>query len=340
MFFSEANQAWRPVPQWVAFSLRLGYQWLSGVLGQRRIALISMPCDSAAAGLIALGALIRDLGSPNANDVEGHYDAQLRYARQYLESCRDCNMRCHPELKGCSYTEEASGRVRDKRGKLYQISERTDFVERSLWVCLPRKSLTRWQNPKYATDWRIDGEPPLQLINPEGALPGEAYIRIIDDAQIIPDNLRRSFSGLCLAGRLVGETATREACASVRFRFENGEHRLPDLLTIYGWSQSDFVSRITFFNARTERFDRQASAPDLVVADGDTSFLKVLSRSEFQRSDVIGVIHRTVDRDHLEDVGNKMLGLRQWYDEDSEMLGRLPAAPRGISLLILRRRTS
>ena len=340
IFFSEANQEWQVVPPWVTFLIRLGYQWPYGVLGHRRIALISMPCDSAAAGLIALGALIRDSGSPNANDVDGHYDALLRYARQYLECCRVCTTRCQPELQGCGYSAEVTGLVRDKDSKRYQIvkiSERNDREEAI--VCL-RGTLKRWITRRSATNWHVDGEPPPQLANNlEGALPNEAYVRIVEGAQIYLDNLRRSFSGLCLAGRVVGETASREACDSIRFRLGQGEYGLSYLLTVHKWSPSNIVSRITFFNARTGELDRRSCAPALVVADGAECFLKVLGRSDFQRSDVIGVIRRTMERDHLEDVGNRMMGLRQWYVEDSELLGKLRDTPRGISVLILRKRT-
>jgi hypothetical protein len=77
----------------------------------------------------------------------------------------------------------------------------------------------------------------------------------------------------------------------------------------------------------------------LVVADGDVSFLKVLDDSEFQRSDVIGVIQRTLERDSLESVGNRMLGLHQWYAEDIELMDQFRNIPVGISLAILRRRS-
>ena len=295
-----------------------------------------MPCDSAGAGLVALGAMIRDLSSPNADDVHGHYDALRRYARQYLESCRICDMRCEPELKGCGYTSEATGRVRYMGGHLYIVSEKTDFIAGNIWFF--GQGVNRWLNPRYATDWQIDGEPPPQLIDHMRALPEQVYTAIVDGAQVIPDNLRRSFSGLCLAGRVAGQAATREAYASIRFRVGDIEYGLPDLLTVYGWHQCSEVSRITFFNARTQQIDRGAYAPALVVADGDVSFLRVLDRSEFQRSDVIGVISRAIERDNLEAVGNRMLGLRQWYAEDTELTGHLPALPKGISIAILRRR--
>jgi hypothetical protein len=97
---------------------------------------------------------------------------------------------------------------------------------------------------------------------------------------------------------------------------------------------------MSFFNSRTERFDRYASEASLVVTDGDKSFLKVLSRDEFQRSDAIGVFHRIMEREHLEAIGNRIHGLRQWYTDDSETLGRLPKIPRGVSVTILKRRAA
>ena len=136
--FSEAGRDWRPIPHWAEFLIQLGYGWPIATPGQRRIALVSMPCDSAAAGLIALGALIRDLGNNTATNVGGHYNALLRYARQYIKSCRDCDMRCHPELKRCGYSYEATGLVRDKNNKRYCVSESTDFNQGRFIVAIER----------------------------------------------------------------------------------------------------------------------------------------------------------------------------------------------------------
>ncbi len=339
MLFSEANQEWQPVPGWAEYLIHFGHRWPGSVLGQRRIALISMPCDSAAAGLIALGSLTRDLGNPNANDVDGHYDSLVRYARQFLHACQTCDMRCEPERKRCGYSAEATGRARYK-GKMYWISGKSILGERRLaFERRNRTNETHWPGPKNLTDWQIDGEPPPQVTNQFGALPEEAYAGIIAGAKIIRDNLKRSFSGLCLAGRVAGESATRDACDSIIFRSGNETHRLSTLLSVQGWSPSRTISRLVFYNARTEQLDRHTSAPALVIADGDASFLKVLGRPGFQRSDVIGVIHRTIERERLEAVGNRMLSLRQWYAEDSEFIVGLPSAPNGISTLILRKGT-
>ncbi|BBO80430.1 hypothetical protein DSCO28_09960 [Desulfosarcina ovata subsp. sediminis] len=97
---------------------------------------------------------------------------------------------------------------------------------------------------------------------------------------------------------------------------------------------------MTYFNSRTERFDRYSSTPSLVVADGDKSFIKLLGRTEFQRSDVIGVIDRIMDRTDLEAVGNQMNAQSQWYTDDFETIEKLPSVPRGISVRVLKRRTT
>jgi hypothetical protein len=266
ILLSEGGLEWRPISRWAEFLIQFGYRWPVASSGQRRIALVSMPCDSAATGLIALGALIRDLGNSIATNVGGHYDALLRFARQYIKSCRDCDMRCHPELKRCGYSREATGLVRDKNKKRYCISESTDFAHGRLAITIERGTWAVW--PKRAIDLRIDGQPPLRLVRATGTLPGHAYAAIVDGATIFPDNLRESYSGLCLAGRAAGATASQIAYASIRFRCGGIEYGLPDPLTIHGWSSSTAVSRMSFFNARTEQLDTDASLPALVIADG------------------------------------------------------------------------
>jgi hypothetical protein len=73
MQFSEANGAWQVIPRWADFLIRLGFEWPEGESETRRIGLISMPCDSAAAGLIALGAMRRRLELDDANDLTAHF---------------------------------------------------------------------------------------------------------------------------------------------------------------------------------------------------------------------------------------------------------------------------
>lgn len=335
MDFSEANGEWRSIPQWADFLLRFGRGWPAAPDGGRRIALVSMPCDSAAAGLVALGAMIRDLSHQRANDIDGHYDALLHYARQYIEACSICDLtECDPVGRGCGYSEKVTGRIRSETDRIYTVSENTNFETRQL--AFARGTTVTIPNPQFMTEWHIDGEPQPVVNNATRELNPDIYEGLAGHAHILPDNLRRSYSGTCLAGRATGEAPSREVCASLRFRNTAGEHGLDELLTIHGWSALG-ISRVTFFNSRSGQFDRSALKPSLVVADGDAAFLTVLAKREFQGSDVVGVVHRVMERDRLEAVGARMQALAQWYEPDEDMLCNAPALPRGISVSILRR---
>ena len=85
--FSDSSEEFSQFPDWVNFLIKFGFRWPAGESKKRRIALVSMPCDSPAAGLISLGALIRDLKNPKANAFDGHVVSIRHYAEQYLNYC-------------------------------------------------------------------------------------------------------------------------------------------------------------------------------------------------------------------------------------------------------------
>lgn len=298
-----------------------------------------MPCDSPAAGLVALGAMVHDLGDPHANDVDGHYDKLLNYARQFLQHCEPCDVKCSPEMKRCGYAKEATGKLRSPLlpRKTFQVSPHTNFEERQLaWE--HRSGMTEWPTPQHAVNWHIDGDPPPELKHLDGFLSSEPYAGLLNGIDIIPDNLGRSYSGLCFAGRITGETASKEMCERVSFTNGNCTYSLKQLLAIHDWSDSQ-VSRMAYFNARTRKLDRNAATPTLVVADGDVAFLRSCDHSEFQSCDVIGVVHRTMERDRLEAVGLKMQP-NLWFAADTDTLCELPSHPKGISIAVLKGRNS
>lgn len=340
MDFQESNTGWQPMPAWVEYLIQCGFKWPNASESPRRIALISMPCDSAAAGLIALGAMIRDLGSQSANDASGHNDALMRHAHQHLKYCRSC-AECDPAHKGCGFTSRASGKVRERDPRVaneisYTISDRTLSEDRL--VLLNRKGSAIFPSSASLARYYIEGEVISQAQNDGAAIVQEMYAGLIPSATICLDNLAKSFSGLCLAGRIAGESTTREAYSSFRFRHHTDQGVLSELLSIHEWSPRQRISRMLYFNARTGKIDRYLYPPRVVVADGSASFLKVLGSNQFQQSDVIGVISRTIDRDGLEAIGNRMAGLQQWYGVDEEHERILPSALCGISATLLKRR--
>ncbi|MBV6417422.1 MAG: hypothetical protein CMLOHMNK_02122 [Steroidobacteraceae bacterium] len=368
MQFSESNDTWRLIPPWADFLIRLGHGWPASPSGRERICLVSMPCDSAAAGLIALGAMIRDLGNPRANDLDGHYDDLCRYADEYLGKCgrRDregqvCEERCDPQAVRCGLSERIPGLLRSEEGELYRISGKgaeSQLVPGGGIICTkvigrgrakrPRnKDLrarrdgddpgSRWVLPSRSLGWHIDGNPPAQLESAGQALQHDPYEQIIPGAHVLPENLSVSYSGLCLASRAAGGKATREACEEIRFRTDDGrENTLVDLLAVTAWASTREVSRVLFFNSRTGEMDRRSRDPRIVIADGPDSFLRALQR--FKHSDIIGVMHRAVDREVLEEVGVRMQNLEQWYEADVLLAEAPRGVPHGISTLTLRRR--
>jgi hypothetical protein len=339
MEFSEANQDWRAIPAWVAWLIGYGYRWRRDTTGARKLAILSLPCESPATGLITLGALIRDLCSTEANDLATHSVALTGYAHQFLTWCQKCEVRCNPEARRCGFLEEASGAVRHRDGERYTI---TGVSKQADWgdavVCANNRE-KRWLFGRATLDWQIAGEPHLNLGTDGEPLPRTHYDAFCTESSLVSDNLKQSYSGLCLAGRVAGESATKAIYKSIRFRLREVEADLATLLTIHGWQSDSGISRVSYFNPRTSRFDRHHCSPSLVIADGDESFLRVLEHPELQRSDVVGVVHRTVERARLEAIGNRLAELRQWYDVDpSQNVDPLP--PGGISVSVLRRRAA
>lgn len=364
--FSECDGAWVPIPAWARFLLDLGHRWPRTDSGRNRVYLISMPCDSAGAGLVALGALVRDLGDARANDADSHYDNLKRYANDYLAACgrRDapgqvCETSCNPAKVRCGRDERSTGLLRDVGGDRYRVIEvrnpTPEFPLGSLFCRQPNtqrarrkeadvrtrgkasSAVSRWLLPPAAKEWTIDGDVAIELPLCEFAIPTELYDGLVSGAEVEGRNLRSSYSGLCLAGRAAGEAATRAVLESVRFRSdEKMQYGLPRLLTLRGERDMENLSRLVFFNPRTERMDRVGAQPSLVVADGIDSFRLALKR--FPRADVIGVAHRIEPRERLETLGESVQALMQWYEPDVGLAETLDTPPRGMNVLALKRR--
>src|ERR1700694_3416217 len=79
LLFSEADSPWQAIPRWANFLIRCGYACAGSDASSRRIGLISMPCESAAAAVVALGAMRRRLTLAQANDLTSHYQRLDRH---------------------------------------------------------------------------------------------------------------------------------------------------------------------------------------------------------------------------------------------------------------------
>ena len=326
--FSEADSPWQAIPPWANFLIRCGYVCAGPDASSRRIGLISMPCESAAAAVVTLGAMRRRLTLAQANDLTSHYQRIERNA-----SCAT-NEFVPTFLRNNKYRGRFRLDGKDKNGVIWVRSEAGSSRGFSSHQRLVKGFAIL---PQSACDWYFDGEAPVQTL--EGAeLP---YVRIyealLEDGALIRSNLRQSDSAVCLVGRVAGESVSKAVFQGVRFKQGSYSTDLTKLLAVQDWSPGT-ISRVTFFNTRTQQLDRNTGLTRLVIADGDIAFLRILERTEFKSSDVLGVIHRTVDRERLEALGFKIAELQQWYSPDFGMQGYMPPAPPGITALLLRRK--
>lgn len=314
--FSETNSPWRPVPSWVTFLVNCGYAYGALSSSFRRISIISLPCDSAGAGIVALGALRYRLSVLGADDCGSHFQrleqlAAKRAGTTYLR---------HQTYKGrFQITAGGNGSI---------------WVERDASMS-PKGLKATAIFPWNATEWHIEGEPPVLPLQGDDQAYGPFYDMLVKNAPGIScPNLSRSDSAVCLAGRVTGEAASRAILATVRFRNGNRFVDLSQLSTVHGWSDGA-ASRMTFFNTRTGQFDRCPVPPSTVVADGDLALHRVLSTKELAETNVVGVMHRAIERDRLEALGNKIAELRQWYSPDTECI--LVPPPAGIAISVFKR---
>lgn len=322
MRFSEANGSWQAIPPWAIYLVGYGFSWGTRCR-RRRIGLISMPCDSAGAGLVALGAIRYRLTLAEANDALSHFGRIQALAGERAGRTR---LR-HESLRG-SFRLDGT----DQRGWVWARKEQTAVVDRFTGSGPPRVGI----RAESAKEWRLQGEPPTEIVRGSTLPHRRFYDELIEGAAApLESNLAASDSAVCFAGRISGESASRSALSAIRLECHGEMVDLAELLTVHRWSP-DTVSRVTFFNTRTRQIDRSAGSTCTVIADGDSAFLRAIDAREFERSDVIGVIHRTIERERLDSIGTKLANLSQWYVPDARALEGVPP-PRGITVSVLRR---
>ena len=313
MRFLETGFAWRELPNWAGFLVRFGFDWMRTTGRARRVCLLSMPADSAGAGLVALGCLRQRLAHRGANDLESHFERIVNLA---CDGAHSVKLRRKRE-RGIFRFDKVEGEL------LWLRKEASGNLRR---VSVSRKS---------SVHWYFDGEPPVEACEGEAIGFGRLYAALpVCGGPLMEENLRFSDSSIVLVSRPAGEAGTRQIMESIRLRNGEDEASLASLLTINAWTPAK-VSRVRFHNCRTNRIDRPGVDVSVAVADGDSAFLESLTK--FRESDVIGVVHRTIERERLEDVGTRLADLQQWYNEAPCDITRAPW-PAGLTIRLLKRK--
>lgn len=315
MQFSEAKETYHDIPEWAKFLIMFGLWWPQKQWTKRSIALISMPCDSAAAGLVTLGAMIKFLERPEAND------ASLHLHRIRNEKNRILVYRKYPKwifrYDGNDIGYDMILQIKKFSKKCGRPPLRTTF---------------------HFKDVRFQDEPFIED-NSGNELPYGTFYNALanNNVNILDENLRQTDSSVCLAGRIMGESKTRDILSKIQFSCGAMTASLDQLITVHNWSQEK-ISRVSFFNTRIKKKDRYTAPPRLVVTDGDSAFLTVLDDKKlFGQSDVIAIIDRTLERDRLETITEKLQSISQWYVREDDQPENVPL-PIGMSLAIWKER--
>lgn len=334
--FFESGVAESVVPAWADWFLELGLNFPDRETETKRsIVLITTPCDTPAAGLIALGVVLRDLAREAATDEAGNTAAIRSWARQYLEHCRSCLHKCRPPVARCGYATEASGVIHapPRRGRQRATKLQVDSFSDEALVLIDSHGCRNFYSP---TDSRY------MSLRPDGwplAATPENRPRIADHsfAQLKPTwspvalNLQRSYSGACLVGRRAGRDATREVLDAAGFILAGQQYPLSKMLTLADWGD-DSVSRLRYVNTRGGacHFDRTGPNPEIAIVDGAAEFAVALGCPQLRESTMIAVVSRDSAQDNLELAAQSLHEAGDRYTQVAP--GYFESPPPGVSM--------
>jgi hypothetical protein len=343
MHYFEGDRVYDSVPVWVAAMLSFGYHWCDRSSGARRIALLSMPCESEAAGLVALGAFRRDLELTTTNYIDSYFDLLVRFCRE-----RQTELKYKvppPELSSPDVRNVLDNSrwrfVADKSspdkiaiedaGYRQFIKRGGKLIQNQNGPCL--SYITR----ESALDWQLHNFPlpQIPLVGGE-ALELPVYSALpFCSGPILDANLCRSYDGLVL----VGQGAARDSAYMQKYYaagFTSGNRQLPlgELLTLHN-SEKKYIQRLRFVNERTTDDDGGHNAR-LVVADGISALLR--AEQVYPNSDIIAFCNRDASVEAILQLKGWLNEKMRYYTDADTRHGFLDETPVGTLLRVLRRR--
>lgn len=334
MQYFESNELCDEIPQWVAAGLSIGYRWEQGE--SRRIALLSMPCDSEIAGFLALGALRKDLERSTANYLDTHFDLLVKKCLKF-DSSQKSNLNSDWDIRHVDGTywhfveyDPNSDAIIVKNAKHRELVKR-----KGKRIHNPHGICNRYLMRSSALEWQLRGFPMPQSKKSAKSLNYFDYQNIpFTNGDILKENLSCSYEGLVL----VGSGAARDSQYMQKFYstgFYIDERRLSigDLLTLHQESQN--ITRLRFHNERKEAVDELYPA-SLVIADGISAFLN--ASEWFSDCDIIGVCSRDSTSEAIMQLKDFINDKARYYKDIDTSQHLLDKAPDGMLLRIMQRR--
>lgn len=329
LFREGNNNHYQNTPHWVESMLQLGYDFCQRVSAKGRIiGLLSMPCGSVAAPMIALGSLRKSLEIDSAHHLEKYLEylickIEKERAEGKVVYLRDQNNRKWKFVKvfsgeRISVTDAGYKELVKRKGRL---------------VKNPNGPCSTSINRQNAIYWRFEGDPVAFVGSSRDSLDNSIYERLPGcTGEIINENLQRSWLGLLLVSNASGKSSDYwKRLNESSFEINDSHASLCDLLTIN--NNLDCVRRMKIVSYRN--LQEVDVSPELVLADGSRSFIKALDK--FHNVDVIGVIDRGEPMENLEILSNKLQEIGRYY-EKSEREFFVNPLPRSIGAQFMERR--
>lgn len=318
LLVSEGGRDWVALPVWMHWLLRVGAGLATKPRGPRSLVLISLPCESAASGLIAVGAVAGRMGVPAANDLAGHAQ-RMRERFNAGEKVRYC------------YRMPKS---RDYRGDFF-IAEWSPAGMVAFERCDAQNS-HRNLTPEARLDlWHEKGRPALHVAEAGGGLQHSVLYGALlgDAASIREESLTQTESATCLAVHVQGEASTLTRFTNLRLKVGEDYASIAELTSVAEWNPAR-VSRLVLFNTRTDAIDRPMVAPRLLIVDGAAAFQRVADDPRFAEADVVCAFDLLAERDEMEKMSAWADDRRQWYSPMSRGLveAEFGVAPVGITM--------
>ena len=300
-----ANQ----VPKWAEEMITLGYTWENDRSPwKKRVFFISMPCETVAAPLFALGVLRKDLERINTNNIDGHFDLLMRARGNYLDNNIDQACLLDSNNKKFKFHDVKKD---DVCLSVIPASYKKIIKKNNKQIVNPHGPCCSYITKEIAKHWRLEGQPIIQTQQLNNVL-NEADYNLIPNClgSIENMNLSRSYSGVLLIGDGKGlDSIYMKEIFNIIFCNGSIEVSLGDLLTL--GPNMNGVKRIEFCNQKN--IAQQNDSYKLIIADGAMAFLKSLDH--FKNSDVVGLYSRDEPIETLELLSNKLQEIKRFYKE-------------------------
>lgn len=334
MQYFESGKLFNKVPQWVTVALGVGYLWEH--CSARRIGLLSMPSDSEAAGLLALGSLRRDLERTTSNHLDTHFDLLVKRCLQ-RQSSRISNENIDWDLR---HVDDTYWRFVE-----YDLNADTIVVEDAKHrACVKRKGRSisnphgacrRYLMRGSALDWQLRGCPVPRTLQNQESLNYSDYINLPNsEGEILKENLSCSYDGLVLmGGGIARDSLYMQKFYSAGFSIDNRRLFLGTLLTLHQTNQH--IQRLRFLNERNAP-TKELYPAKLVIADGINAFLRAYEL--FDDSDIIGVFSRDSTPDAILQLKDFLNDKARYYKDIDTNEYLMDKTPKGMLFRVLQRR--